>query len=89
LTPKHYPLTQSPSDELAGGFCLEKIMEDDEDHVESAYGVTWYVCDHCKNLHLGFEDADKVVFAQATINREMIVKMLEVLDDAYPPVRRM
>jgi hypothetical protein len=55
------------------------------DDVPEADSVAWGTCQECSRLHVMLKDRRDQPIATAVFDREMLIEMLNLLDDASQP----
>ena len=58
---------------------MAKRPSNDDDAPEAA-SITWFLCPECEDLHVHLRDKKDKAFGFATLNRETLVQMLEMID---------
>jgi hypothetical protein len=65
---------------MPNGIELRQFDAADEQGVPYADNMGWYKCDDCENLHLRLFDSTGELMCVATVSRDMLSSMKEVID---------
>ncbi len=72
-----------PASEFNDGRFID--LDNDADTSPQAHHTTWYVCEHCSNLHIRLHEEDGCVMAVMTADERMLQRMQDTLAKGYQP----